>query len=139
MNVVLIEIAEKSLGSGADAHSLGEGFKSSMSNPSYFGSKSFYVVLLLLKKRLGDEHGHVYVTNARSLESLIEFGLDVLPYCISVGLDSHTALYGCVFDELGFTNDVRIPLGEILVHRSDLFNHFLICHYSYLCINILFG
>ena len=116
MNVILVEITEKGLGCGTYAHSLLKGLESSVGYPCNLGSKAFNMILLLLKKRFGNEHGHIYIANARSLESLVQLGLNVFPDSVAVGLDCHASLNGCVLDQLSLTDDIRIPLGEILVH-----------------------
>ncbi len=54
----------------------------------------------------------------------------MLPDGVAVGANDHAAFDAGVRDEFGFGADIGIPLGEVLVHRGDVINHFLlfVCH-----------
>ena len=64
-----------------------------------------------------------------ALNALVQFIAVILPDRISGRFDNHAALYTGVIRKLCFLYDVRIPLGEIFIHRCDGFYHFLfLCH-----------
>ena len=87
------------------------------------------MVLLLVEKALRDEHRHVDVLVSGLLEVAVEKALDVFPDRVAVRADDHTALDARIADQFGFFTDVRIPLGKIDIHGSDIFHHlFLLRH-----------
>ena len=90
-----------------------------MCDPGDFRGKSLNVILLLLKKTLGNEHGKIYVLHTGLLEPAVEFRFDVLPNRVSGRLEDHAALYRCVSYKLCFFNDIRIPLGKVDIPRCN--------------------
>ena len=68
---------EKSLGGRAYAKALAELLLTAVSYPCNLRSKSFNVILLLLKKRFGNEHRHIYVFVTKLLEASVKNLLDV--------------------------------------------------------------
>ena len=79
------------------------------------------MILLLIKKALGDEHRKIYVLHARLLKSRIHLRLNEFPDSIACRLKYHASLNGCIVHEFRLLDHVRIPLGEILLHRCDRF------------------
>ena len=143
MNNIPVKIAEKSLRCGTHAELFLKRLKSALSYPCNLGCEALDMVLLFLKKRLGDEHGHINILNARFFKPLVELLLDELPDSISGGLDDHTSLNRRIVCKFRLDNDVCIPLREILTHRGDRFNlllflfHrlFLFISFDMYCIN----
>ena len=100
-----------------------------MCHPCNLRRKSFYMILLFLKKAFRNKYRHIYVLHACFLKSAVQLLLDILPDCIARRLDYHTALYACIIAEFCFLYHIRIPLGEIHVHGCDGFYHFfVVCH-----------
>ena len=89
------------------------------------------MILLLLQKALGNEHGHRNILMAVLLEFLIENRLNVLPNGIAVWAQDEKSLNAGVIDKLRLGANIGEPLGEILLHVSYLFNFFILCHYDF--------
>ena len=130
LNDVAEMLAEECFGCGANDQSLGELILTANGNDSTFGSEALNVILFLLQKRFGNEHGHINVLVTECLEARVEILLNVLPNSVAVGAEDHAALNAGVVSQLGFFYYVCVPLTEIHVHRCDLVNHFFIilCH-----------
>ena len=90
------------------------------------------MILLLLQKALGNEHGHRNILMAVLLEFLIENRLNVLPNGIAVGAHDEQTLYARVIDKLGLGADIGEPLSKVLLHIGYLLNFFLFCHLFFL-------
>ena len=130
LNNVLIVLAEEGLGGGADDETLGQIGLAADGDDGALGCKTLDVILFLFQQALGDEHGHVDVLVTKLLEAGVEILLDVFPDGIAVGTDDHAALNAGIVHQLSLFDHVGIPLAEILLHRGDLFNKFLIvCHF----------
>ena len=56
-------------------------------------------------------------------EHAIQFGLHIFPEGVSGGFDHHASAYWGVFSQLGFFNDVEVPLGVVGVARGDILSH----------------
>ena len=126
MNHVLVVFTEQGLRSGADAVLLLQLLTASHSHPGALRGEALYMVLLLLKQALRDEHGQIHILVARLLEFLIQLMLDIFPDGIAVGaVDKHT-LDGGVINQLRLFAHVGVPLGEIRLHVGNLFNRFLV-------------
>ena len=132
---VSVMLAEESLGSRTNAKLLGELFCAAVSYPCNLGSKARNVILLLLEKRFGNEHRHIYVLVTELLESGVKDSLNILPDSVAVGANDHTSLYAGVVDKIGLLYDVGVPFCEVLVHRGDLCDELLVvlCH-TFICI-----
>ena len=128
LNDIAIVLAEQRLGGGADGQALGQLVLTADRDPSTLGSKALYVILLLLQKGFGDQHGHIYIFVARGLESCIQILLDIFPDRIAVGTDNHAAVHAGIVNQLGLLDNVGVPLTEINVHGRDLFNLFFFSH-----------
>ena len=124
MDDILIVIAEECLGSRSDDQPLLKHVLSAYRDDGALGREALDVILLLLEERFGDEEGHVYVLVAELLELRVEDLLYVLPDRVAVRSDYHAALDPGVVDELRLLDYIRVPLGEVNVHRGDLFDHF---------------
>ena len=56
--------------------------------------------------------------------------LNVFPDSVAVWTQDHKSLHAGIVDQLRLLADVRIPLGEIVLHTGDLFHFFVLCHDS---------
>ena len=119
LDLFLVEIAEQSLRSRAHAKSLLKRIKAAMSHPCNLRSKTFYMILLFIKKRLRDKDRHVNVLYTSLFKSAVKLMLDILPDRITCRFDRHTALNTCIATKLSLLNNVCIPLSKILIHRCD--------------------
>ena len=109
-------LAEKCLGSGANAKSVLQLLVAAHCYPCNLGSKALNVVFLLLEQALGNEHRHANIFMTCCLEHTVKDMLDIFPDSICVGADHHAALYACVFYQLSLFAYIGVPLCEILVH-----------------------
>ena len=129
MDYILIVIAEQRLGGRAHAHTLLQLVISAVCYPCYLGSKALNVLLLLIKKRLGNKERHVNILMSRHLKARIKNLLNILPDSVSVGTIDHATLNACISDEIRLCANVGIPLCEIIAHGCYLLNElFLFCH-----------
>ena len=129
MNLILVEIAEQSLGSGAHADPLLQLLLSAVCDPGHLGCKTVDQVALLAEQVLRDHHGKIYVLNAYSLETGVQMLLNRLPQGIARGFINHKSLDVGISDKSRLNYNVCIPLCEILIHGCDLSHQFLlICH-----------
>ena len=136
---VCVVFAEQCFGSGAYTHTFFQFFVTTVSNPGYFWSKTFYVVFFFLQQAFRDEHGHVAVFYICCFETSIQIFLDQFPDRIAVRTDYHAAFDAGVFYQFSFFYNVSIPLGKIQLHVSDGFYKFLIfCHFRFLLWNDIF-
>ena len=86
------------------------------------------MVLFLLKKALGDQHGHGHVLVAVALEHPVKDLLNILPDSVAVGAEDEQALYPGVIDQLRLGAYVGEPLGKVDLHIGYLFYLFVFCH-----------
>ena len=129
LDLILVEIAEQGLGSGAHADSLLQLLLSAVGDPGHLGREALDQVALLVQKVLRNDHGEIDVLNAYRLEARVQVLLDRLPDCVARGLVNHEPLNIGIGDKSRLDHDVRIPLCEILIHGCDLCHKlFLICH-----------
>ena len=119
LDFFLIEIAEQSLRSRTHTKSLLKRIKTAMSNPCNLRSKTFYMILFFIKKRLRDKDRHVNILYAGFFKSAVKLMLDILPDRITCRFDRHTSFYTGVATKLSLLNNVCIPLSKILIHRRD--------------------
>ena len=84
------------------------------------------MVLLLLKKGLGDEHGQVHILVARLLKLPIQDGLDVFPESVAVGPEDKHTLHTGIVNEFRLPAYVGIPLGKVRLHIGDLLHLLLV-------------
>ena len=129
MDYILIVIAEQRLGGRAHAHTLLQLVIPSVCHPCDLRSKALYMLLLLIKKRLGNKERHVNILMSCRLKARIKNLLNILPDSVSVGTIDHAALNACISDEIRLCANVGIPLCEIIAHGCYLLNElFLFCH-----------
>ena len=86
------------------------------------------MVLFLLQKALGDQHGHIDVLHAHLLKLRIHDVLNVLPDGIAIGPVNEDALYGGVVDQLCLFAHIGVPLGKIDLHIGDLLDFLFFRH-----------
>ena len=126
--VVFIMIAEEGFAGGAHAQALGELFRAAVGDPGDLGGEALHMVLFLLKEGFGDEHGHIYVFMPGGFEHPVENMLNVFPDGIAVGAEDHAAAHAGIVDQIGFFDDIGVPLGEVLVHRGDGLDELFLSH-----------
>ena len=129
MDDIRIVLAEQRLGGRAHAKALLELFAAAVGDPRHLRRKALDMILFLLQKAFGDEHGHTDILVPRLLEHTVQNVLDILPDRIRIRADDHAALHTGIAHKLRFFHDVGIPLGEIVLHRGDGLHHLLVlCH-----------
>ena len=74
--------------------------------------------------------GHVHM--AGLFELRVHVLLDVFPDGIAIRSQDQKALHGRIVHQLRLQADIRIPLGEILLHGSDRFHISLILSHSFI-------
>lgn len=85
------------------------------------------MVLLLVQRRLGDEHGEVAVLDALFLEERVSEGGDRLPDIEGLRTQNVAARYIVVFNEFGLSDNLCVPhakvslLGELNTALIDIF------------------
>ena len=119
-------IAEQRLRGGTHAEPLLELLGAAHSDPGHLGGKALDVILLLLQEALRDEQRHRHILMPQLLEAGVEEMGDVLPNGVAVRLNDHAAAHAGIIHQLRFFHDVGVPLGEILLHGSDGFDHFFL-------------
>ncbi|OPZ72041.1 MAG: hypothetical protein BWY82_01528 [Verrucomicrobia bacterium ADurb.Bin474] len=77
--------------------------------------KAIHMLGLFFDVALGNEQGEIGVLMARVLEHLVKNALHVLPDGVAPRLDDHTPPYRRILGKIGRTNDLLIPLREILL------------------------
>ena len=77
---------------------------------SAFLGESCNVLGFTAEETLWDEKGEIGVLHTCFLEHSVEDMLHFFPDCVSVGLDYHAASYGRLFGQIGFHNNIVIPL-----------------------------
>ena len=131
LDIFLIKITEQRLRGRTHAETFLKRFQTAVCHPGNLRRESFHMILLFLKKRFRNKHGHVHVLHACFFEFPVKLMLDIFPEGISRRFDDHTSFYAGIPAQLGFFYHVGIPLGEILLHGSNRFNQFLFfCHDS---------
>ena len=93
MNDVLEVLAEQRFGGGTHAQPFRQLVLSAHCDPGALRRKALHMILLLLQKTFGNEHGHIDILVSQSLEPGVQVPLNVFPNGISVGTDDHTALH----------------------------------------------
>ena len=63
LDLLCVKITEQGLGSRTDTHALLQRLQSAMGHPCYLRRKALYMILLLLKQALRNQHGQIYVLN----------------------------------------------------------------------------
>ncbi len=86
--------------------------------------KSFNMLGLPAQIRFGNKQREICVLMAGLLEFVIKYPLHLLPYCVAVRLDYHTAAYGCLLCKVGLHNQFVIPLRVIIASFSKVFKFF---------------
>ena len=112
-------IAEHGLGGGAEGQTLLQLLAAAVGDPGHLGGEALDQLALLLQQALGDQHRHCHVLMPGLLELRVHQALDVLPDGIAIGAQNHKALDAGIVHQLRLQADIRIPLGEILLHGSD--------------------
>ena len=120
LDLFRIKITEQCLGCWSDTQALLQFIQSAMCDPCNLRCESFDMILLLLEQALRNKHWKVYILYAGCLETLIEILLDQFPDRVACRFENHTSLYACVITQLCFTDNVRIPLCKILIHRCNM-------------------
>ena len=129
LDIFLVKVTEKRLGGRTYAKSFLKRFQTSVSHPGNLRSKTFYVILFFLKKRLRNKHRHVNILYPCLFKSFVKLMLDIFPESITCRLDDHAAFHAGISAQFRFFYHVGIPLGEIFLHGSDGFYKFLFfCH-----------
>ena len=124
-----IMIAKEGFGGRANAKPLCQFFASAMGNPCHFGSKSLYMIFLLLEQAFRNKHRHINIFMSGCFKTGIQILLNVFPNCITVRFKHHAASHTGIIYQFRFFYDVGVPLCEVFLHGSDRLNHFLlICH-----------
>ena len=124
-----IHRADDCLRSRADRQAFLQRLRAALRDPCHLGRKAFDMFRFLHQERFRDEHGEIGILMPRRLETRVHLLLDEFPDPVSIGLDDHAALDIGIVDHVGVFDDIRIPTGEILRLRSDMFDKFfLFCH-----------
>ena len=108
------ELAEDRLGRGPHHHRVLQLVTPGVGDDRQLGTETLDVVGLAGEVFLGDEQREVGVLGTGGLEAAIHLGLHVLPDRIGVGADYHRASHRTVLGQLGPTDDVLVPAGEIV-------------------------
>ena len=119
---VRIEIAEERLGRRTYTHPFLQRLAAALGYPGNFRSKAFHVILFFIQEAFRDEHRKVAVLNAGFLEAAVKLFLNILPNCVSIWSNYHTSLDAGIIHKFRFLYDVRIPLGEIVLHIGNGLN-----------------
>ena len=115
-----IVVTEQGFRGGPNAQLFLQLFTASLGDPGALRGKALHVVLLLLQKGFGDQHGEIDILMSGLLKFFVQNGLDVFPESVSVGpKDKHT-LHTGVVDELRLPAHVGVPLGKVGLHIGDL-------------------
>ena len=125
-------VAEHSLGRGAEGQTLLQLFAAAMGDPGHLRGEAGHQLTLLLQQALGDQHRHGHVHVAGLLELRVHVLLDILPNGIAVRSKDQKALDAGVVHQLRLQADIRIPLGEILLHGGDRLYISLILSHSFI-------
>ena len=126
---ICIMLAEQRLRRGAHAKPLRQLFRAAVRHPCDLGRKALYMILLLLEERFGDKHRHANVFMPGLFKLFIEHALNILPNRVAIRAEDQAAAHAGIVDQLGLFHDIRVPLGEVLPHRGDRFDHlFILCH-----------
>ena len=125
-------VAEHSLGRGAEGQTLLQLFAAAMGDPGYLRGEAGHQLTLLLQQALGNQHRHGHVHVAGLLELRVHVLLDILPNGIAVRSKDQKALDAGVVHQLRLQADIRIPLGEILLHGGDRLYISLILSHSFI-------
>ncbi len=125
-----VKLGKHGLGRGPDGKALLERALAALGHPGHLGSEALDELTLLRKQGLRNQDRQVAVLHPVFLEAAVEGLLHVLPDCVPGGQVVHEALDLGVAHELRLLDDVRIPLGEVLLPGGDFLDQFLfLCHY----------
>ena len=131
VHILGIVIAEQGLRSRAHAKALLQRLEAALGDPGHFRREALHMIFLFVEQTLRNKKRHIAIFYACRLKAPIEETLDALPDCITGGLNDHTSLDARIVAELCLPHNIRIPLCEILIHRSNFFDRlFFLCHTS---------
>ena len=129
MHVAGIEIGKQCFRSRPHTHALLQLLRAAMRHPGNLRRKSLDMILFLLQQALRNQARQVYILNTGLLEPSVQLLLDILPDRVTGRLDHHESLELRISRQLCLFDNVRVPLGEVLLHRSDLLDKlFFLCH-----------
>ena len=126
-------VAEHGLRRGTEGQTLLQRLAAAVGDPGHLGGEALHQLALLFQQALGDQNGHGHIDVAGLFELRVHVLLDILPNGVAIRSQDQEALDAGVVHQLRLQADVRIPLGEILLHGSDRFHISLILsHVKYL-------
>ena len=138
MHDMRIKIAEKRLGRRTHAHLLLQRLTAALGYPCNLGCEALNVIFLFIQKAFRNEHREIAVLHAGLFEAAVKLLLDVLPNRVARGSDDHAPLDAGIIHKLRFLDNVRIPLGEIVLHIGNGLNK-IVCHLPFLLVCCPFG
>ena len=130
MDIPGIEIRKQRLRRRPHAHALFQLLGAPMCHPGNLRREALDMILLLLEQALRNQARQVDILHSGLLEPAVQLILDVLPDRVSRRLDHHESLQLCVPGQICLLDYVRIPLGKVFLHRSDLFDKLLLIRHA---------
>ena len=85
-----------------------------MGDNGTFFCETLDMFCLAREERLGDEEREIGILGSRLLEHTVQLALHLLPDGVAVRLDDHTSAHSTLFGEVGFHNEVVVPLTVVL-------------------------
>ena len=125
-------VAEHGLGRGAERQTLLQLFAAAVGDPRHLRRKALHQLALFFQQALRDQHGHRHIDVTGLFELGVHVFLDVLPNGVAIRAQDQKALDAGVVHQLRLQANIRIPLGEILLHGSDRFHISLILSHSFI-------
>ena len=123
-------VAEHGLGGRPERQPLLQLVAAAHGDPGHLRGKAVDQFAFLFQQALRDQRGHRHVFVAGFFELTVHDPLNVLPDGVAVWTQDHKSLHAGIVDQLRLLADIRIPLGEIVLHTGDLFHFFVLCHDS---------
>ena len=123
-------VAEHGLRGGSEGQALFQLVATAHGDPSHLGGETVDQFAFLFQQALRDQRGHCHVLVSGLFKLPVHDPLNVFPDSVAVWTQDHKSLHAGIVDQLRLLADVRIPLGEIVLHTGDLFHFFVLCHDS---------
>ena len=123
-------VAEHGLRGGSERQPLLQLVAAAHGDPSHLRGKAVDQFAFLFQQALRDQRGHCHVLVSGLFKLPVHDPLNVFPDSVAVWTQDHKSLHAGIVDQLRLLADVRIPLGEIVLHTGDLFHFFVLCHDS---------
>lgn len=90
--------------------------------------KSVNVLGFFAEEGFGDEEWEIGVDVSGGFEHSVEGLLHVFPNSVAVGFDNHASAHDAVVSEVGFFDDIVVPLGVVFPSARD---SKILCHVCY--------